>query len=385
MSRNKLKAWYWVHKWSSLIPMVFLLMLCITGLPLIFSHEIDHWLHDVEVPPVAAETLPASVDEIVDAAKDRNPGQVVQFLVADADEPDILFVRLGTSPVSADMSAFLTYDARTGDFLYDYPLGQGFMDVMLRLHVDVYAGLPGTLFLGVMGFLLLVSLVSGAVLYAPFMRKLPFGRIRTNRSRRIWWLDSHNFLGIVTLAWLFVVSATGVVNTLSVPIFGQWQATELAAMIDAHRGDQTIVDPVSLDTILETANSAMPGKTLSFLAFPGNEFAGPHHYVAFMQGTTPLSSKLLTPVMIDADSGDVLEKRELPWYVSALLLSQPLHFGDYGGWPLKVLWALLDILAIAVLSSGIYLWLKGGNGRLETLLARLEADRQEQPAVAGCS
>jgi uncharacterized iron-regulated membrane protein len=104
-----------------------------------------------------------------------------------------------------------------------------------------------------------------------------------------------------------------------------------------------------------------------------------------MQGTTPLSSKLLTPVMIDADSGDVLEKRELPWYVSALLLSQPLHFGDYGGWPLKVLWALLDILAIAVLSSGIYLWLKGGNGRLETLLARLEADRQEQPAVAGCS
>jgi len=37
-------------------------------------------------------------------------------------------------------------------------------------------------------------------------------------------------------------------------------------------------------------------------------------------------------------------------------MSRPLHFGDYGGLPLKILWALLDLLAIAVLVSGIYLW-----------------------------
>ena len=49
-----------------------------------------------------------------------------------------------------------------------------------------------------------------------------------------------------------------------------------------------------------------------------------------------------------------------PWYVTALQLSEPLHFGDYGGLPLKVLWALLDILTIVVLGSGLYLWLKRG-------------------------
>ncbi len=41
----------------------------------------------------------------------------------------------------------------------------------------------------------------------------------------------------------------------------------------------------------------------------------------------------------------------------ALLLSQPLHFGDYGGLPLKIIWALLDIVTIIVLGSGFYLWL----------------------------
>lgn len=47
----------------------------------------------------------------------------------------------------------------------------------------------------------------------------------------------------------------------------------------------------------------------------------------------------------------------MPWYMTVLRLSQPLHFGDYGGLPMKVLWALLDIAAIVILGSGLYLWL----------------------------
>jgi len=43
-----------------------------------------------------------------------------------------------------------------------------------------------------------------------------------------------------------------------------------------------------------------------------------------------------------------------------LLLSEPLHFGDYGGLPMKILWAALDIITIIVLGSGLYLWLARG-------------------------
>jgi uncharacterized iron-regulated membrane protein len=48
----------------------------------------------------------------------------------------------------------------------------------------------------------------------------------------------------------------------------------------------------------------------------------------------------------------------MPWYVSALFLSQPLHFGDYGGMPLKIIWAILDIITIVILWTGLYLWLR---------------------------
>ena len=67
------------------------------------------------------------------------------------------------------------------------------------------------------------------------------------------------------------------------------------------------------------------------------------------------------PVVVDAKTTVVTAKPDLPWYLTALLLSQPLHFGDYGGWPLKVRWAALDIATLVVLGSGVYLWLKRGS------------------------
>ena len=100
-----------------------------------------------------------------------------------------------------------------------------------------------------------------------------------------------------------------------------------------------------------------PGMKIGFIAFPGTNFASPHHYAIFMRGDTPLTSRLFKPVLVDARTSQVSDSRDLPWYVTILLVSQPLHFGDYGGMPMKILWALLDIATIVVLGSGLYLWI----------------------------
>jgi uncharacterized iron-regulated membrane protein len=49
-----------------------------------------------------------------------------------------------------------------------------------------------------------------------------------------------------------------------------------------------------------------------------------------------------------------------------------LHFGDYGGWPLKVIWTVLDLVTIAVLVSGLYLWLFRRRAPVENRIAELE-------------
>lgn len=385
MRVTTIKMWYLIHKWTSVVCMVFLLLLCLTGLPLIFHHEIDHILgYSIEPPALPEATQRASVDTIVAAARARRPGDAVQFLVRDPDEPQVWFVRLGETADAPEPSAFYTYDARTGAFLHEYPLRQGIMYILLRLHIDLFAGLPGTLFLGFMGLLFVASLVSGVALYGPFTRTLRFGTVRWERSARIRWLDMHNLLGIVTLVWMLVVGITGVINTLSIPIFGYWQSTQLAEMTAPYRDRPPLTEVCSVDQALAAARAAEPGKELSFMAFPGNDFASPHHFVAFMQGTTPWTARLLTPVLIDAQTGQVIDTRALPWYVTALLLSQPLHFGDYGGLPLKILWALLDILTIVVLGSGLYLWLKQRKVPFETRLGVLQGEQADgaMPIVA---
>lgn len=89
------------------------------------------------------------------------------------------------------------------------------MPLMLRLHASLLAGLPGTLVLGGRGLLFVAALVSGAVVYGPFMCMLPFGTVRRERAARLRWLALHNLLGIVNLVWALVVGMTGAALALA--------------------------------------------------------------------------------------------------------------------------------------------------------------------------
>jgi uncharacterized iron-regulated membrane protein len=355
MTASSVRAWAFVHKWSSLVSTLFMLLLCLTGLPLIFHHEIDDLFGAGDAPAALAGQAPAPADRIAGNALRDHPGKVLQYIGWDMHEPDKVFVILNGAADAPPNDATVTiYDARSAERLG--PSGSTFMQVMLRLHVDLYAGLPGKLFLGAMGLLLVAAIVSGVVLYWPFTRRLPFGTVRPERARRVAWLDLHNLLGIVTVAWLTVVGLTGTINTLSEPLVAVWKAETLGRMIAGHAAGPAPERTASLDTVVARARDAAPGMVPGFIAFPGTPFATPHHFGVFLRGTAPLTARLLQPVLLDAGTGAVADSRALPWYLTALLVSQPLHFGDYGGLPMKVIWALLDLVTIVVLGSGLYLW-----------------------------
>ncbi len=361
LSSRAVKGWAWTHKWSSLVCTVFMLLLCLTGLPLIFHHEIEHLSGtEIEAPPMPAGTPYASLDKVLDTARALYPDRVVQFASQPEDSNDLWFVTLTPTPAPTDDFKSVAVDARTAAVLGDRKVDEGFMYVMFKLHVDLFAGLPGKLFLGFMGLLLLVAIVSGLVLYAPFMRKLDFGTVRRARTTRLKWLDLHNLLGVVTLVWAFVVGATGMVNTWADLVIKYWQYDQLSALLAPYQGQPTIpaAERGSVQRSLDAAMAHTPGMKLSFIAFPGTAFSSPHHNTFFLRGNTPVTSKLLQPVLVDAGTTQVTAAPSMPWYLTGLLISQPLHFGDYGGMPMKIIWALLDLATIVVLGSGLYLWLR---------------------------
>ena len=355
MKTRTIRVWSWVHKWSSLVSTVFLLMLCITGLPLVFSHELNHVLLDEAWAPADPDGERLDLDQVLAVALSRQPGDVPAFMSFDEDRP-VVNVTSRAPDAPAGEFNFQPIDQTSGDAA---PLvaGHPLMEFLLQLHTDMFLGLPGMLFLGAMGLLLIAAVVSGVVLYAPFMRRLPFGTLRLEKAARTRWLDWHNLLGVVTVAWVLVVGATGVVNTLATPILAYWKDTALAELTAAHESPAPPGDWTSLDRAVERAKAALPGRTLQFVAFPGTEFTTDHHYAVFFHGDTPLTTHLTTPALIDVRTGELAAVAESPWYVKALSLSQPLHFGDYGGLGLKIVWALLDLATIIILGSGLYLWL----------------------------
>ena len=62
MKTATIRAWSWVHTWSGLVATAFLLMLCVTGLPLVFTHEIEEALLDRPWTPANAANTVALED-----------------------------------------------------------------------------------------------------------------------------------------------------------------------------------------------------------------------------------------------------------------------------------------------------------------------------------
>jgi len=382
MNARTVRTWYRLHKWTSLICTVFLLIACITGLPLVFSDE----LNDLLQPHVHPASLPASapvasLDRMVEQTRAIYPMLHPFALGWDDDEPRI-FVSMTPvpDPKPSDLHVVI-FDAHTGRKLEQPNNLNSVTTFLLRLHRELFLDLPGELFMGVMALCFVISLISGALVYGPFMRRLRFGTYRTQGVARTRWFDLHNLVGIITLAWTLVVGATGVMNALSIPLFNLWRAQTLPALLAPYRGKPLPNHLAPVDVAVDTAAKALPGMEISSVLFPNPVFGSPRHYVVWTRGKTAVTSRLFTPALIDAEHGTLTVARALPWYLRTIEVSRPLHFGDYGGLPLKIIWALLDVMTILVLVSGVYLWVSKRNtpvaNELDQMIAmeRLEAVR----------
>jgi uncharacterized iron-regulated membrane protein len=74
MGKLPVKTWFEIHKWSSLICTVFLLVICVTGLPLVFKDEINDLLDDGAPYTAVPEGTPtAPLDSMIAAGKRMYP------------------------------------------------------------------------------------------------------------------------------------------------------------------------------------------------------------------------------------------------------------------------------------------------------------------------
>ena len=196
MTPANLRRWRLVHRWTSLICSVNLLILCITGLILVFHHEIEHLLGDEFDTSYAEGQARLPLQSLADIARKADPAFVPKLISFDPEEPAANYIYVSApGDRGFDNGRWVVLNGYSGANEVMKPPEDTLTGFLLKLHVDLFAGFAGQMFVGVMGVLFVASTISGLVVYGPFMKKLAFGLLRFRRGTRIANIDLHNLFG----------------------------------------------------------------------------------------------------------------------------------------------------------------------------------------------
>lgn len=338
-------------------------IVCITGTVSVFMFELQRW----EQPDIAPIDRPLTADEVGAAI---SAGYVQA--VADKAAHD-MFV-MGPSPRAGHNRLMINYhDHETGaegSWLAS-PSGEliarahaPWTEFVTELHTSLH--LPrtwGFFLVGLTGVALLSSLISG-ILSHPRILKDAF-YLRRGGSWRLQEADLHNRLGVWGLPFHFVVSLSGALLGLSVLIVG---VLALAAYDgDSEKAFAAILGPRASADETPAPVPDVPAMMRSVeMRLPGAQFTsaridhiGEAGQVVHLGMRSPGHLALANTYYFKGDGtplGDGgLESGGIGQRVLGLL--QPLHFGWFGGVPIKLAYGLLGLALSVITFTGVTIWL----------------------------
>lgn len=346
------RAVFQIHLWAGLAVGLWAVMIGVTGSILMFREEImdfqtQAWQH---VPPESAAMDP---DVIVKSIRQRYPaGQIYLELPGAADES------AKASVFGPKGNAQIFVNPYRGDIIGERDLRAGWMHTIDGLHSNILLGRSGRLWNGIGALALMLMTISGMMIWWPGRRlwkrsvQIDFGA----RWRRLNW-DLHNAVGFWTMAGILLLSftgtwftwnqvfrnAVGAVTPVSKPKPVKVQAAE-----DATR--------LPIREIIAAADLAAPGRPAWRLniASARNE---PIRVVkrgdgspAFMTATTIALNPYTAEVLqVDSYGKKTTGDRILSWL-------GPLHFGNFGGRPIQILWFVLGLVIPGMFITGFVMW-----------------------------
>ena len=364
-----------LHHWTGLYAGLFLALLSVTGTAALFKQEIDVALNPrlfVAATPAGASRGAAGLSELVQRYA--------------AAQPDWSF-HSALLPDRPDGSWQLRFRAKRGNWLDESVFWEVFVDphtgleqgrrdmyrtfayFLRNLHVRFYEPYWGRQIVGLGGVALLVSTVTGLLIYGRFTRRQRFGTIRRGRGLRIVTADWHKLVGITTLAFNLMIAVTGGWLGLQ-PVLMKWagakapnQAYQPVPVI-APAADRAL--PVDLPRVLAAAADTMAGFVPAMVVVSD----GGERTVELL-GSVPgtVYERLSQRVVVDKQTYAVrhaFDVRQQGAGTKIYYVQEALHFGDFGGIWLKVAYALLGLISGGLSVTGFVIYLKRTEKRRRT-------------------
>lgn len=334
-------------------------LVCLTGTVSVLVDE----LKVLEQPsPPAAQLRTGALNRAVAAVLAREPDATTLYAVAATTPRQRLTL---TAYGAGDEHVFIADTA--GSIT---PQHTPFTDFVTNLHMTLTAPAPwGSLLVGIAGAALFALLVSGVLAHPRIFRDA--FRLRLNGSRHLREAELHNRLSVWGLPFHIAV-------TLSGALFGLANLVVLTVAGLGYHGDtERVLAPLTgpvvtadvrpapladVEALVRRVESVLPG---SHLIYVGIERPGTRGARITVEVSVPERLPRGEQLYFDARGGQVGRGRYLTGSAGLQVYSgaAQVHFGFFGGLPLRLVYVLLGSALTFVAASGITIWLERGAAR----------------------
>ncbi|PYB81141.1 peptidase [Pseudomonas sp. LB-090624] len=361
--KSKSRVWFLVHSWLALPIWFFVLIVCFTGMLAVVSQEIV-WLAD---PAVRANKPDADVErmsfqQVLEALNEAEPDMVVERLSqpdgshfavkANVTLPD------GTSPTLYVNPYTGAIQGKTPDFNFE-----GFTRALHGWWLVPFTnGFSwGWYLVSLLGLPMLASLVTGLVVYKKFWKGF-FKPVRTGQGPRIFWGDLHRLAGVWSIWFIAVISITGIWFLIQAILFDNHITISSRPIVPVIAREEVPQTPdgspaqrIDLDEAARLAGLAIPGLAINSVSLPATAYShvslsGPGWYPLMLQSAS------VNPYTRNVDSQFLISDRSALEFVTESM--RPLHTGDFGGLPIKLIWFFFGLILTLMVFSGLLIWTK---------------------------
>ncbi|MEW6994007.1 PepSY-associated TM helix domain-containing protein [Colwelliaceae bacterium MEBiC 14330] len=366
MKKDALKAITNAHAWVGLIISTILFIVFFAGSLSLFRDNIIAWEtnpHFSSDKNIEAFNVDEIITKIAQNYKVYDHGYfVIDFPTKDHPITNTYFEELSVDGEHIDRNLLLSAN---GDIVGH---GDGFNwgNFLYRLHIDLHIPEVGLYFVGIITLFFFVALISGVVIH---WRKI-FSKFFQYRKegKKDKWLDAHNIIGVMGLPFHIMYAFTGLVFNLliiyqisyALLLYGGDQSKLFAAagVVDVHQ-DETNVDlPVTgINDLLTTAKKSLGQVNITRLSI--DHFGDESASVTF-RGHDDSKFSTQKEVTYHIQSGRELYLTKDNYdnnLRGGLSVIASLHFGNFAGYSLRVLFFILGIGTCYIILTGNLMWL----------------------------
>lgn len=360
LSATSARRLFAIHRWTGLLAGLVILFLSLTGTGLVFITEIDRLLNgDLLVsepagPAISPERAVAIVQQAYPGAR-ANRVELPRF----ANSVYIVQVGVVKNPKPFNQVSVDPYTARIRGTRMQ---NKSFAFILRQLHLRFFFfGWQGRVVVGVFGLVLLLSTITGFLIYGRFIRALPhWWSIRRERGFQISTSDWHKLVGILALAFNLIIAVTGTV--LGLENLARFSPAVAEAIHPGPgKGDRappssTLKPAITPSHALMIARSAIPGLVPISITLPN---AKKSHYVVSGNLEHQIAMEEASYVHIHALTGKVIFRhnaREARVITRAYNWMDPLHFGYWGGIWSQILYVIFGLTTAFLSITGFMIW-----------------------------